>query len=237
MPVSCGDEPKPFESGFVVKRLLMLPIVFIFLLQAAVSARQPNVVLIMTDDQGYGDMSCHGNPYLKTPNIDRLYNAGMRAGKGNAYDGGHRAACFLHWPAGGLAGGRNVEPITAHFDLLPTLVDLCRLRSPQGVVFDGKSLVPLLRADGAGWPERTLFVHHQGGFGQRIRDDRPIEYKDFAVMTNRWLRCFSRGPETRESGVPCCAAKRLLRAFPCKAWERGSLPPAAPASDLQPPAP
>ena len=28
----------------------------------------PNVVLIVTDDQGFGDLSCHGNPVLKTPN-------------------------------------------------------------------------------------------------------------------------------------------------------------------------
>ena len=32
----------------------------------------PNVVIIMTDDQGYGEFSCHGNPIVKTTNIDRL---------------------------------------------------------------------------------------------------------------------------------------------------------------------
>lgn len=33
---------------------------------------QPNVLFILTDDQGYGDLSAHGNPVLKTPNLDRL---------------------------------------------------------------------------------------------------------------------------------------------------------------------
>ncbi len=33
---------------------------------------RPNVLLIMTDDQGYGDFSSHGNPILKTPHLDRL---------------------------------------------------------------------------------------------------------------------------------------------------------------------
>jgi arylsulfatase A-like enzyme len=40
-------------------------------------ARRPNVVLIMSDDQGYGDFSCHGNPYVKTPNLDRLAAEGV----------------------------------------------------------------------------------------------------------------------------------------------------------------
>lgn len=39
---------------------------------AAYSADKPNVVLIMTDDQGYGDLGCTGNPVIKTPNIDAL---------------------------------------------------------------------------------------------------------------------------------------------------------------------
>ena len=41
-------------------------------------ARRPNVVLIITDDQGYGDLSLHGNPHLQTPNIDSIGRAGVQ---------------------------------------------------------------------------------------------------------------------------------------------------------------
>ncbi len=39
---------------------------------------RPNVLLIMTDDQGYGDLACHGNPVVKTPAIDRLHGRSVR---------------------------------------------------------------------------------------------------------------------------------------------------------------
>ena len=39
---------------------------------------RPNVVIILADDLGYGDLSCYGNTILKTPNCDRLATAGVR---------------------------------------------------------------------------------------------------------------------------------------------------------------
>jgi len=39
---------------------------------------KPNVIILLTDDQGYGDLSCHGNPVLKTPNLDRLHSESVR---------------------------------------------------------------------------------------------------------------------------------------------------------------
>ena len=42
------------------------------------AAEKPNLILIMTDDQGYGDLACHGNPVLKTPHIDQLYTESVR---------------------------------------------------------------------------------------------------------------------------------------------------------------
>src|ERR1051325_5410422 len=44
----------------------------------AAAAAKPNVVLVVTDDQGYGDFSCLGNPVLKTPNLDRLHDQSIR---------------------------------------------------------------------------------------------------------------------------------------------------------------
>ena len=38
----------------------------------------PNVILIMTDDQGYGDLACLGSPWVDSPNIDRLYADSIR---------------------------------------------------------------------------------------------------------------------------------------------------------------
>ena len=40
--------------------------------------RPPNIVLILCDDLGLGDLACHGNPIVKTPNIDRLAAGGIR---------------------------------------------------------------------------------------------------------------------------------------------------------------
>jgi len=40
--------------------------------------RKPNVVLVITDDQGYGDLGCHGNPVISTPSIDELHGVSFR---------------------------------------------------------------------------------------------------------------------------------------------------------------
>jgi arylsulfatase A-like enzyme len=47
-------------------------------LTAVADARPPNVVLILADDLGYGDLGCYGQKRIQTPNIDRLAKEGMR---------------------------------------------------------------------------------------------------------------------------------------------------------------
>ena len=61
---------------------LGLAIVLVILRAGAVSAAaaadRPNVIVVITDDQGYGDFSFHGNPKLKTPILDWLARASVR---------------------------------------------------------------------------------------------------------------------------------------------------------------
>ncbi len=117
------------------------------------------------------------------------FNAGMRDPKGSPYDGGHRVPCFLRWPGGGLTGGRDIPHLAAHFDLMPTLIELCKLKPPQGILFDGRSLTPML-AGGVLPPslqERELVVQvQQRQENGRWMMDEPRPWIRSAVLTQQW---------------------------------------------------
>lgn len=56
-------------------KILLLLLFAATLLRAA---EKPNIIFILTDDQGYGDISAHGNPILKTPHLDQLRSESVR---------------------------------------------------------------------------------------------------------------------------------------------------------------
>ncbi|MBI4905976.1 MAG: arylsulfatase [Acidobacteria bacterium] len=61
----------PTRRQFLGTAPLAMPLV-------AQTRRRPNVIILLTDDQGYGDFSAHGNPVLKTPNMDGLHKESVR---------------------------------------------------------------------------------------------------------------------------------------------------------------
>lgn len=105
--------------------------------------------------------------YLATDNGGtagvRIFNAGMRSGKGTPYQGGVRAPCFFRWPAGGIPAGAVCDALSAHIDIFPTLAEITGAKLSGDVIkqVEGRSLLPLLKNPHAEWPDRTL-VHHVG---------------------------------------------------------------------------
>ncbi len=61
----------------MTRRELLIASTLAPLASAAAEPKRPNVVLLVSDDQGFGDLSLHGNPLLKTPNLDRIAREGM----------------------------------------------------------------------------------------------------------------------------------------------------------------
>ncbi|MDA7629664.1 sulfatase-like hydrolase/transferase, partial [Akkermansiaceae bacterium] len=58
-----------------------MKILFSLLLPAtliAATPKRPNIILVMTDDQGWGETSYNGHPVLKTPNLDAMAANGLR---------------------------------------------------------------------------------------------------------------------------------------------------------------
>lgn len=81
---------------------LFLVVIWLSTLAAPIAeARRPNVLLIMTDDQGYGDLSIHGNPLIRTPHIDGLGDRSVRFDRFyvNSFCAPTRAALLTgRWP-------------------------------------------------------------------------------------------------------------------------------------------
>ncbi len=134
---------------------------------AETGLRDNTIVLFMHDNGGTAGV--------------RVFNAGMRAQKTTYYDGGHRAACFVRWPAGKLRQPGDVDVLTQVQDVLPTLLDLCGLERPKGATFDGTSLAGLLKGTQEKLPDRTLVVQYgeQPG-GQKLEKWRS------AVLWDKW---------------------------------------------------
>lgn len=155
---------------------------------------EENTIVIFMTDNG----SAEGwSNWREEPGTWKGFNAGMRDGKGSEYDGGHRVPFFIKWPAGGINGGREIDRLSAHIDVLPTLAELSGVALPEGLKLDGVSLVPTLRAgpasgsartratggrppaESGAHPDRVLFVHSQ-------RVDNPVKWRKSAVMTERF---------------------------------------------------
>ena len=127
------------------------------------------------------------------------YNAGMRGMKGSMYEGGHRVPLFIHWKDGGISVGKDINELTAHSDILPTLIDLCKLKMKTPLKFDGKSLKPLINGNTESFTDRIIITNSE-------RTEIPKPWRRTSLMQAKWrfingveLYDLSKDPEQRKN--------------------------------------
>ncbi|MDE5419069.1 arylsulfatase [Labilibaculum sp. DW002] len=137
-----------------------------------------NTIIIFTADNGSA-AGCKTEGHRLDGFIAKGNNDGMRGVKASMYEGGHRVPFFIHWKDGGINVGKDIDQLTAHYDLFPTLVDLCNLNLEKDLKFDGSSLVPLMDGNDEDFKDRIVYVNTQ------FSTD-PIPWKRTALMHQNW---------------------------------------------------
>lgn len=121
-----------------------------------------NAIFIFMTDNGAAAGAAFGKDTLNSEAVQG-FNAGMRGKKSSIYEGGHRVPFFIHWPKGGLVGGRDIPALSAHIDVLPTLAELCGISVPNSHRPDGVSFAAQLKVPNAPARRKRHVIQFQGG--------------------------------------------------------------------------
>lgn len=109
----------------------------------------------------------------------KRFNKNFRGKKGNIYDGGIRSPLWMKWPKQFKQGREITDNVSAHIDIMPTILDACNLGTPEAFEFDGRSLLPQVAEVGKVLPERPLVIQwHKGA--------TPVKYHHFMVRQGKW---------------------------------------------------
>ena len=108
------------------------------------------------------------------------YNKGFRGNKSDKEEGGHRVPFFIRWPNAGIEGRKDINLLTTHVDLIPTLAGLCDLSIPENSDFDGLDYSDILLGKGAYLGERTVFIHHRQDWRA------PFDVENTCIMKGKW---------------------------------------------------
>ena len=147
--------------------------------------RDSTLVIFLSDNGMAGEGSGQpGKELGKLPDGTPLvcYNAGMKGLKVSPDEGGVRVPLFLSWK-GHIEPGRDIDRVTAHIDIFPTIAALAGAELPEGQV-EGRSLLPLIEDAHAEWPDRYLYTH----VGRWNTGENPDDYQwqRFSIRSHRF---------------------------------------------------
>ena len=139
------------------------------------------LVIFLSDNGTTGNGAGKGLLGKKDGKNMEMFNAGMKGLKGSPYEGGTRVPALFYWK-GTLKEKIISDRLTAHIDILPTLLDLAGGQIPENI--DGKSMLPLLENPNAEWSDRNLFFHvARWKTGANPED---YKYKKFSVRNTQY---------------------------------------------------
>lgn len=175
-----------------------------------------NTIVIFTSDNGGATTNSSDNGVYR----------GM---KGSKWEGGHRVPCLIHWPAGGLSGGKKIDMLTSTLDFMATSLDAAGQQEKiKELDLDGISLLPGLRKVSSSEGHSTLYFRRSVAAGVREGNWKLIRVEnDDQDQSHRFLLFdLSKDPgETKDltkqhpERVQKLAAKLI-------AWEKGLQAPA-----------
>ncbi|MFI3295115.1 MAG: sulfatase-like hydrolase/transferase [Rikenellaceae bacterium] len=131
-------------------------------LETKAQDRKPNIIFILADDMGYGDLACYGNPIIDTPNIDTLASEGRR---------------FTHFYAGAaVSTPSRVSLMTGRFPIRYNVGEVFRDKN-EYLVEEEVNLAKVLKA--AGYATAHIGKWHLGGLR-----DVDLERRDEGIATS-----------------------------------------------------
>lgn len=141
---------------------------------------KPNIILVMTDDQGMGDLACLGNPMLKTPHIDRFYEQSTR------FTDFHVSPACAPTRAAIMSGRHEFRVGVTHTIMARERMDLNAFTLPQALKTAGYTTGIFgkwhLGDDEPYLPHNRGFdeslIHGAGGVGQTVWGDFPANGKN-----------------------------------------------------------
>jgi arylsulfatase A-like enzyme len=151
-------------------RAFLTPLFLVLAVVASAQSPKPNIIFILADDLGYGEVGCYGQKLIQTPNIDRLAAEGMRFTQfyaGSTVCAPSRSVLMTgqhlgHTTVRGNAGARNMEAQS----LLPTDMTVARVLQQAGYATGLIGKWGLGEEDSTGEPRKQGFDYYFGFLSQ-----------------------------------------------------------------------
>ncbi len=170
--------------------------------QSAATSKPPNVILILADDLGYGDLGCYGQEAIQTPHLDRLAAEGIRFTQfyaGSTVCAPSRCTLMtgLHTGHAYVRGNKSVKPM-GQLPLPSDTWTVAKVFKAAGYTTGLIGKWGLGGPDSTGMPDRQGFDYF---FGYLCQSHAHNYYPEFLFRNGQRVPLRNKVPNARETGA------------------------------------